>query len=99
MGAGTGRDALIAVRVTSRAVRDVIGPWRSDRLEVRTTAAPVDDQANHALCRLLAATLDVAPSRVHVVRGARGREKTVQVLGLPAAEVFRRLGRPDSSAR
>jgi uncharacterized protein YggU (UPF0235/DUF167 family) len=77
----------------------MIGPWRSERLEVRTIAPPVEGRANHALCRLLAASLDIAPSRVHVVRGARGREKMVQVLGLPAAEVYRRLGRPDSSAR
>jgi len=87
------------VRVTPRAARDMIGPWRSERLEVRTTASPVDGQANDALCRLLAEALDIAPSRVHVVRGARGREKAVQVLGLPVSEVLRRLGHPDSSTR
>ena len=97
MGAGTGDDALISVRVTPRAAREAIGPWRADRLEVRTTAPPADGRANDALCRLLADALDIAPSRVKVVRGMRGREKAVQVVGLPASEVLRRLGRPGST--
>lgn len=94
MGAGSGEDVLIPVHVRPRAARDAIGPWRADRLEVRTTAPPADGRANDALRRLLADALDVAPSRVKVVRGMRGREKAVQVVGLPASEVLRRLGRP-----
>lgn len=96
MGAGTGADAVIAVRVTPRAARDAIGSWRGGRLEVRTTAPPVDGRANDALCRLLADALGVAPSRVRVVRGTRGREKAVHVLGVPAPEVLRRLGHPET---
>jgi hypothetical protein len=87
---------LIPVRVTPGAARDAIGPWRRERLEVRTTAPPAEGRANDALRRLLADALDIAPSRVTVVRGIRGREKWVQVVGPSAAEVLRRLGRPGS---
>ena len=97
MGAGPGEDVLLPVRVRPRAAREGVGPWRAGRLEVRVTAPPADGRANDALCRLLADALDVAPSRVKVVRGTRGREKAVQVVGLPASEVLRRLGRPGST--
>jgi len=95
--AGLGDATLITVRVTPRAARDAIGPWRADRLEVRISAPPADGRANVALRRLLADALAIAPSRVRLVRGMRGREKSVQIVGLPASEVVRRLGRPRSS--
>lgn len=96
MGGGPGHDAVIPVRVTARAARDAVGPWQHGRLEVCVSAPPVDGRANDALCRLLAGALDVAPSRVCVVRGARGREKSVRIVGLPPADARRRLGRPDT---
>lgn len=99
MGGRSGEDALIPVHVTPRASQDMIGPWRADRLEVRTIAPPADGRANEALCRLLADALDVALSRVKVVQGARGRTKAVQVVGLPASEILRRLGHPGSTQR
>ena len=44
-----------AVRVQPRASRDEIaGEWQ-DGLKIRLTAPPVDDRANEALLRLLAA--------------------------------------------
>ncbi len=97
MNAAAGGSARLAVRVTPRTARDAVGPWRADRLEIRTTAPPADGRANDAVRRLLAEALGIAPSRVQVVRGMRGREKSVQVLGLSASEVLRRLGHPGSA--
>ena len=48
----------------------------------RLTAPPVEGAANRALCRLIARTVGVAPSRVAVVRGERSRDKVVRVEGL-----------------
>lgn len=93
VGPGPVREAFISLRVTPRASQDEVGPWRGERLEVRTTAPPVDGRANEAICRLLAAALGVASSRVMMVRGMRGREKSVRVVGVSTAEVLRRLGR------
>ena len=65
-------DAHISVRLQPRASRDEITGLRDDGvLVVRVTAPPVDGRANDALCKLLAKRLDVAPSRVSVVRGER----------------------------
>lgn len=53
---------------------------------------PVEGSANAALERLLAGALHVPKSAVHVVAGARGREKTVAIEGLTQDEALRRLG-------
>ncbi len=56
--------------------------WRAGRLLVRVTAPPVDDAANVALCRLLAKRAGVPRSAVRIVKGARSRDKVVELSGL-----------------
>jgi uncharacterized protein YggU (UPF0235/DUF167 family) len=55
------------------------------------TAPPLEDRANVAVCRLIARTLDVSPSRVSVKSGARSRDKLIRVDGLAPAQVAERL--------
>lgn len=69
--------ALIAVRVTPRARRNMVEP--GEPLRIRTTAPPEDGRANEAVRRLLAAALGVAPTRLTLVRGASGRDKLFQI--------------------
>lgn len=84
--------ARIAVRVQPRAARQELAGLRDGVLVVRVTAPAVDGRANKALCRLLADHLDVAPSRLTLVRGERSREKLIDVDGLDQAEAEARLG-------
>ncbi|NJD30194.1 MAG: DUF167 domain-containing protein [Chloroflexi bacterium] len=80
-----GDEARFAVRLTPRAAVDRIDGVVDGTLQVRVSAPPVEDAANAALIRLLARTLGVAPGRVHLIRGRRGRDKVVEVEGLDAA--------------
>jgi hypothetical protein len=76
-----------AVRVQPRASRDEIaGEWQ-DALKIRLTAPPVDDRANEALRRLLAARLKVPLSAVRITAGERSRTKRVEVRGVSAGAV------------
>jgi uncharacterized protein (TIGR00251 family) len=86
-------EVSLRVRVTPRSSRDEVVRWREGVLWVRVQAPPVGGRANRALVRLLAGVLDLPPSAVEVVRGQRGREKTVRVVGLDEGEVRRRLTR------
>jgi uncharacterized protein len=79
--------ASLRVRVQPRAARESLAGVREGALVVRLTAPPVEGAANAALARLLGRALGLPPSAVVLRRGAKGRDKVVQVAGLSAAQV------------
>jgi uncharacterized protein YggU (UPF0235/DUF167 family) len=76
----------LRLRLTPRASRETVGPLErladgSEVLIVHVRAVPADGAANAALIRLLAASLDVARSKVDLVAGQTARIKTVVIEG------------------
>jgi uncharacterized protein (TIGR00251 family) len=78
---------VFAVRVTPRASRDAIEGEYQGALKVRLTAPPVEDRANDALRRFLAARLKVPVSAVRIVGGEKSRNKRIAVAGTSTAQV------------
>jgi uncharacterized protein len=69
---------VLTLRVTPNArVASVTAD--GDRIAVHVAAPPADGAANAAVLALLARALRVAPSRLTLVRGQRGRDKQVRV--------------------
>jgi hypothetical protein len=85
-------EARIEVRLQPRASRDELLGFRDGVLHARVSAPAVDGAANRALCRLIAAQARVAPSRVELLRGERGRSKLVRVAGLTPEALLDALG-------
>lgn len=85
--------AELALRVTPRADADRIGPFVDGLLEVRVTRPPADGDANRAVLRLVARALQVPPSSVTLVAGARSRSKRCRIAGLSPGELAARLQR------
>ncbi|MGB3096989.1 MAG: DUF167 domain-containing protein, partial [Candidatus Deferrimicrobiaceae bacterium] len=56
---------------------------------------PLENRANEALVRFLAASLGVSRSRVEIAAGRRGRRKVVRITGMSRDDIFRRLGLQD----
>ena len=56
-----------------------------DRLRVAVTAPPVDGEANTAVVDALAEAFRVRRAAIAIVRGERGRRKTVHVAGATRA--------------
>lgn len=82
---------LLSVRVTPRsAVTEVVG-WQGSTLNVRVTAAPVDEAANRAVLDLLARIFGVPRSQINLVRGAHGRQKLIRIAGLSRDRLEARL--------
>jgi uncharacterized protein len=83
------RDGSVSfsVRVTPRASRDAIEGEYQAALKVRLAAPPIEDRANDALRRLLAARLNVPVSAVRIVGGEKSRNKRVSVAGVTRAQV------------
>ena len=76
-----------SVRVQPRASRSEIVGEIGGALKVRLTEPPVDDRANEALCRLLAARLKVPRAAVRITVGEHSRTKRIEISGATAAQV------------
>jgi hypothetical protein len=72
---------LFSVRLTPRSRSDSIEGVVAGALRVRVMAPAVDDRANEALRRFLADCLNISPSAVKILAGARSRMKRVAVRG------------------
>ena len=86
------KSARVSVRLRPRGRGDALLGFEGGVLRARVSAPPADGRANRALCKLIAARVGVAPSRVSVVRGAKSRDKVVEVESLGADELTKRLG-------
>lgn len=86
--------ATLEVRVTPRSSAAGVGPLVEGVLEVRVTQPPADGAANRAVLRLVADALSIAPSRLVLVAGQRGRRKRIRIDELDGREIARRLAGP-----
>ena len=86
---GTG--ARVTVRVQPRASRNDIAVAADGSVRVKVTAPPVDGAANDAVVALLAERLAISRQAVQLVHGGGARQKIVDIAGISAAEVRRRL--------
>ncbi|WP_408587176.1 DUF167 domain-containing protein [Novosphingobium sp.] len=71
-------EGRLAVRVTPGAKVEGIA-IEDGRVSVKVRAKPEDGKATIAVLALVAATLQVAPSKVELLRGATSREKLLRV--------------------
>ena len=81
----------ISLRVIPRARRDAIEGFLDGVVRVRVTAAPQDGAANEAVVKLLAKQLGLPRSSVVIARGARSRDKVIEVSGLGLEAIRERL--------
>ena len=82
----------IPVKAVPGASRDQIVGLLGGRLKIKVAAAPEGGKANAAICALVAAAIGIKARQVQVVAGHGSAEKVLEVLGMEAAEVSRRLG-------
>jgi hypothetical protein len=86
--------ARLAVRVRPGARRPGLrGRLADGTWQVAVSAPPEGGRANAALVEVLAEALGVRTRQVTVARGATSRAKQVEIEGLAADEVERRLAR------
>jgi uncharacterized protein (TIGR00251 family) len=83
--------ARLEVTVSPGAARSELVSRHGSGWKARIAAPPERGKANRALEELLADLLGVRRDRVDVVAGHTSRRKVVEVEGLEAPEVVRRL--------
>ena len=75
---------ILHCHIQPKASRDAIVGIHNDRLKIQITAAPTDGKANAHLCRFVGKAAGVAKTRVALVKGQTGRQKTLLIAGLRA---------------
>ena len=89
---------LVDVQVVPRASRTAVGPAVGDRLRVAVTSPPVDGAANDAVIDALADAFGVRRSAIEIVRGEKGRRKTVRIVGATRATLEKLLNPTDRAS-
>ncbi len=82
-----GDGALVRLRVSPNARSTGLQGLHGEVLKLGVAAPPVDGEANAEVERFLVEKTGASPSRVRVVRGLSGRDKTVFVDGVRAEKV------------
>jgi uncharacterized protein (TIGR00251 family) len=77
----------VSVKTSSKKSR-IIGE-ENGVLKIEVTAPPVEGKANGAVIKLIAGSLDVAPSRVSIAAGQKSKKKRIVVSGIDPASVLR----------
>ena len=88
--APVGGGTRIRLRVRPRSKQNEILGVHGGALKIGVVAAPEKGRANRAVLKLLAETLDLAPTELTVISGMASQDKTV-VVPLPPDEVARKL--------
>jgi uncharacterized protein len=83
--------ARLRVRVAPGAKRSEIVGRYGDGWRVRVHAPPERGRANEEVLTLLAETLRLEPPALRLVAGAASRDKVVELDGVDAGEIDRRL--------
>jgi uncharacterized protein len=87
------------VLVAPRASKCAIAGVHDGRIKVLLDAPPVDGKANEALVAFFAKALGRPKRDVSIVRGEKGRQKTIALSGVSVAEVTSLLDLGTRSAR
>jgi uncharacterized protein (TIGR00251 family) len=78
---------IIRVRVIPNAKHSEVMNRVGSIVRVRIAAPAVEGKANDQLIEFLADFFGVKPRDVSILRGEKGKEKTVQIEGLPDHEL------------
>ncbi len=71
----------ISIKVIPRSSRnEIAGPDVEGNYKAKLTSAPVDGEANKKLLALLSKKFGVAKSLIRIVKGAKGRNKIVEII-------------------
>jgi uncharacterized protein len=90
----TARGVSFAVKVHPRARKNAITGEVGEALKLALTAPPVEGKANQAVIEFFAHLFEIPRSSVTITSGQTSRLKVVQIGGLTAGQVSKKLETP-----
>jgi len=88
----TAAGVTFSVKIHPRAKKNAVTGELDDALKVSLTAPPTEGRANQPCIEFFANLLKVPRSSVTIASGRTSRRKMIQVAGLAAEEVGKRIG-------
>jgi len=85
------KGTLLFLRVLPGARKNEVEGPHGAALKVRIKAPPVDGKANNELLKFLAKTLGIRARDLEIVRGTKGRDKTIRIADLGPERVGKTL--------
>ena len=83
----------LAIKVVPGSSRNCLAGWLGETLKVRVTAPAERGKANAAVEALVSEALGIPRKCAQVVTGMTSPRKVVEIVGLSASEVYRRLSK------
>lgn len=90
----SGRGVSFTVKVHPRARKNAITGEVGEALKLALTAPPVEGKANQAVIEFFADLFEIPRSSVTITSGLTSRLKVVQIGGLNAGQVSKKLETP-----
>jgi uncharacterized protein (TIGR00251 family) len=72
---------IIRIRVIPNSYENEVVGRVGSVVRVKVCSPEIDEKANNVLIGYLAEFFEVRPKMIHIMRGERAREKTVQISG------------------
>ncbi|MBY0586427.1 DUF167 domain-containing protein [bacterium] len=86
-----GDGILLAVKARPGGKENRLRGIHAGMLKVEVTAPPEKGEANDAISRLLACELDLAPSKVQIIRGQTSSKKLILIQGVDPKALTQRF--------
>jgi len=83
--------------VVPRASKSKLVGEHDGHLKIQISAPPVDGAANKEICVFLASTFSISKSQIKIIRGKRGKRKTVEIINTSAQDILPYLPESTSS--
>lgn len=80
-----------AATIQPRSSKNCIVGLHNDTLKIRLTSPPVEGAANQLCVKFLADFLEISPSRVSIIRGLTGRNKTIRIDAMDEATFLKKV--------
>ena len=90
---------VFTAKVVPGSSRTAVAGVLSDAIKIRVAAAPEKGKANQCLVAFLAERLGVKKNSIKIVSGRTNPVKQVQVTGISAIELLRKLGLGEQSTQ
>jgi len=83
--------ATIDITVIPKSSRSIITLAEDGSIKVYLNSPPADGKANKECILLFSKKLKVPKSHITIIKGQKGRKKTLKIEGLPQDEIINKL--------